>query len=87
MVFVGPIWNVVLGAYQTVLIPDELRSRVGSVERFISWGSIPLGSALGGIALQGMGAKATTLALFAAMLVLALAATVSRAIRDARPAT
>jgi predicted MFS family arabinose efflux permease len=85
MVCIGPLWNVVLGSYETALVPDALRSRVSSVGRFISWGTIPLGSALSGVLLQTIGAQGSTLVLFAVMLLLAVASTASRAIRNARP--
>jgi predicted MFS family arabinose efflux permease len=87
MVLMGPLWNVVLGSYETALVPDALRSRVSSVGRFIAWGTIPLGSAFSGLLLQSIGARGAVLALFLTMLALALAATFSGAIRHAPPIT
>jgi predicted MFS family arabinose efflux permease len=83
MVFVGPVWNVVQGSYQTAIVPDELRSRVNSVGRFISWGTIPLGSGISGLLLQTIGARPAVLFLFVAMLTLAVLSTLSSAIREA----
>jgi predicted MFS family arabinose efflux permease len=85
MMFVGPVWNVVIGSYETALVPDELRSRVSSVGRFITWGTIPIGSAAAGLMLQTIGAEKSTLVLFVTMSVLAIVATASAAVREAEP--
>ena len=87
VVFAGPFWNVVLGSYTRAIVPDELQARVDSVETVISWGAIPLGSALGGLLIQSIGPVAAVLVLAAGMLVIAIAGTISRAIRNAPPVT
>jgi MFS family permease len=83
MAFVGPIWNVVIGAYLLALTPDELRGRVRGVTGLIGWGPIPLGSLIGGALLQWLGATATTFVFAATMLAIAAAASVSPAVRRA----
>ncbi len=83
MAFVGPAWNVVLGAYSLALTPDRLRGRVGGVQGLIAWGPIPLGSLAGGALLQWLGGSAAALVLAALMLALALAALLSPAVRRA----
>jgi MFS family permease len=85
MAFVGPAWNVVIGAYSLALTPDELRGRVTGVQGLIAWGPIPLGSLIGGALLQWLGATMTVFALAAAMLTVAVAATISPAVRHAPP--
>jgi len=48
--FVGVVWNVITVSLRQTIIPDELLGRVNSVYRFFAWGMIPIGSALGGLA-------------------------------------
>ncbi|HEU5331671.1 MAG TPA: MFS transporter [Actinocrinis sp.] len=89
MCFVGPVWNIVVSAYQLTVTPDAIRGRVLGASSLIAFGAIPLGSLLGGLMLDRFGARPTVWALTAWMLLLALAATVSRAVRhapDAAPA-
>jgi MFS family permease len=45
----GTLWNVITVSLRQSLIPDRILGRVNSVYRFIGWGSIPVGSALGGV--------------------------------------
>ena len=42
-------WNVVTVSLRQAVIPDHLLGRVTSVYRFLAWGSIPIGAALGGL--------------------------------------
>ena len=42
-------WNVVTVSLRQAVIPDHLLGRVNSVYRFLAWGSIPIGAALGGL--------------------------------------
>ena len=83
MAFVGPAWNVVISSYSLRLTPDRLRGRVGGVQGLVAWGPIPLGSLVGGLLLQWLGGTPATLALAGVMLVIAVAASVSPAIRHA----
>ena len=83
MAFVGPAWNVVIGSYQLSITPDRLLGRVASAEVLVAYGAIPLGSLAAGFLLSSIGATKTAMALSAFMLLLAVSATWSRAIRGA----
>lgn len=45
----GTLWNVITVSLRQALIPDRILGRVNSVYRFIGWGIMPIGSALGGV--------------------------------------
>lgn len=47
--FTGTVWNVITVSLRQSLIPDRILGRVNSVYRFIGWGFMPVGSALGGV--------------------------------------
>jgi MFS family permease len=47
--FSSTLWNVVTVSLRQQVIPDRLLGRVNSVYRFFGWGSMPIGTALGGI--------------------------------------
>lgn len=81
--FIGPAWNVVVGTYQLTLTPDRLRGRVGAAELAIAWGAIPLGSLCAGFLLEAVGAFAATAVMCGLMVAIAVAATVSPAVRHA----
>jgi MFS family permease len=83
MAFVGPLWNVAIDVYRLLITPDELQGRVGSVISLLAWGAIPLGSLLAGDLLETAGSWTTTIVLSAAMILVALAASFSPAIRRA----
>lgn len=83
MAFVGPLWNVVIGSYKILLTPDALIGRISSVAGLISWGVIPFGSLIGGLAIDAFGAETTLLLLSLFMVAVAAAATVNRGIRQA----
>jgi predicted MFS family arabinose efflux permease len=85
--FMGPMWNVVIGAYQLMLVPDELRGRVGSASTMMAWGVIPLGSLAAGYLLELRGSTFTIVAMAVAMVAIALAATFSPAVRSAPAST
>ena len=54
--FTAVLWNVVTVSLRQSLIPSQLLGRVNSVYRFFAWGTIPIGTLLGGglvAALQG----------------------------------
>lgn len=85
MTFVGPVWNVVFGTYELTLTPDHLLGRVQSVEMLLSWGAIPLGSLAAGFLLEHLGGPEAIFALSGAMLLIALAGTLSPSLRHAPP--
>ena len=81
----GPIFNVVVGAYRYALVPEHLYGRVASASLLFAWGSIPLGALFAGYGLAAWGAKPMLLVLAAILLLVAVAATASRDIRNAPP--
>ena len=83
--FIGPLWNVVIVTYVTVLVPDELLGRVTSAVMTLSWGVLPLASLGAGQLLTTLGPTDSVLVLTAVSLVVALAATASPAVRHAPP--
>jgi hypothetical protein len=83
MAFVGPLWNVAIDVYRLLITPDEMQGRVGSAISFLAWGAIPLGSLLAGYLLESVDSWTTTMVLSAAMVFVALAASLSPAIRRA----
>jgi predicted MFS family arabinose efflux permease len=70
MAFVGPLWNVIVGAYELALVPEPLLGRVMSVDNLIAFSALPLGSLAGGFLLEAFGARPTALTLAASLLVL-----------------
>ena len=77
----GPACNVVIAGYRYALTPDRLQGRVVSAARVVAWGSIPLGSVMGGLLLEALGAVPTFVVLAVAMAVVATLATVLPAVR------
>ncbi len=47
--FVAVIWNIITVSYRQSVIPSEILGRVNSGYRFFGWGSMPLGSFIGGV--------------------------------------
>ena len=81
------VWNVITVSLRQAIIPDELLGRVNSVYRFLGWGMMPIGAALGGVVASAFGLRATYWIGGAALLAMALITfrTVSdRAITEAR---
>jgi len=81
MAFVGPLWNVAIDVYRLLITPDALQGKVGSAISLLAWGAIPLGSLLAGYLLDSFGSSNTSLALSGGMLVVAILASLSPAIR------
>ena len=81
----GPIYNVVQFSYRSALIPDELQGRVNSVFRLIAFGGQPLGLALTGLLIQYIGVVPTIIIDSVVMILLALAATINKHVRNAKP--
>ena len=67
----GVAWNVVTVSLRQTIIPDALLGRVNSVYRFLGWGSIPVGGAIGGVVADVAGLRAPWL-VAAALAALAL---------------
>lgn len=84
MWFVGPLWNVAVASYQLEITPDHLQGRVLGAVSMIAFGAVPLGSLAGGYLLQALGPGTTARILTGWMVLLATAATRSRAVRQTR---
>jgi predicted MFS family arabinose efflux permease len=87
LAFVGPLWNVSVMSARVAATPDDLQGRVSSGSKVITFGVIPLGSLLGGFALDQFGSRTTFICLAAFMLLLALIATVAPSVRMRPDAT
>jgi len=83
--FTGPLWNVVITTWTTILVPNELLGRVTSAGMTVSFGIMPLASLGGGLLLSAIGPVRTVLVLAVLMLTTAVIATVSPAVRRAPP--
>ncbi|MFJ6841153.1 MFS transporter [Streptomyces griseoluteus] len=83
MCFVGPVWNVVVSAYQLAVTPDAIQGRVLGAVGLVAFGAIPLGSLFGGQLLAGLGTEATVWVLTAWMVLLAVTAAFSPSVRSA----
>jgi predicted MFS family arabinose efflux permease len=81
MAFVGPVWNVVIGTLDLRLTPAHMLARVQAVGMTAAFGAIPLGSLVGGVLLDRLGAEATVWTLAAGMLAVAIAATLTPSVR------
>jgi hypothetical protein len=52
-------WNVITVSLRQTIIPSHLLGRVNSVYRFFAWGMMPIGAALGGLIVAGVGSVST----------------------------
>jgi len=48
-IFFSVMWNIVTVTFRQTIIPTEILGRVNSGYRFFGWGSMPLGSIVGGL--------------------------------------
>jgi hypothetical protein len=53
------VWNVVMVSLRQQIIPAQLFGRVNSVYRWFGWGTLPIGSVLGGQVAHWLGLRAT----------------------------
>ncbi|MER6129059.1 hypothetical protein ABT173_42190 [Streptomyces sp. NPDC001795] len=83
--FIGPLWNVVIISYTTVLVPNELLGRVTSAAMTLSWGVMPMASLGAGYLLTTLGPVGSIFVLATVMLVTAVIVTASPAVRHAPP--
>lgn len=77
-------WNVVLASYRYALVPDRLLGRVVSAGRLVAWSTIPVGALVGGLLAESAGGRTSILVLAGAGALVALAATMTPAVRHAR---
>jgi len=54
----GVAWNVVTVSLRQTIVPAPMLGRVNSVYRFLGWGSMPIGAALGGFVAERFGLRA-----------------------------
>jgi MFS family permease len=52
------VWNVITVSLRQRIVPDHLLGRVNAGYRFLSWGSMPLGAAAGGLLGDALGLRA-----------------------------
>ena len=81
------VWNVITVSLRQSIIPDALLGRVNSVYRFLGWGTMPIGAAVGGALAKGFGLRApfyVSAAVLAVMGVAALPVVNRRTIEAAR---
>jgi predicted MFS family arabinose efflux permease len=82
---VDETYDVAQISYRLTLIPDALRGRVNGAFRLLTYSCDALGVGLTGLLLQQVGVRATIMFFEGALIVLAFAATLNRALRKARP--
>jgi predicted MFS family arabinose efflux permease len=82
---VDEVYDVAQLSYWLALIPDALRGRVNGGYRIEVYSCLALSKALTGLLLQQFGVLATILVFAVALVALALAATLNRSLRAARP--
>jgi MFS family permease len=85
LAFTVPTLTVLVSTYELSLIPDRLLGRVESVILLLAWGSIPFGALIAGSLLEWLGFDTALIALGCLMALVALAATISPAIRRIPP--
>jgi MFS family permease len=83
--FIGPLLNVVLMSYAAVLVPNELLGRVMAAAMTLSWGVMPVASLGAGYLLTTHGPTGSIYVLTTVMLITAITATMSPAVRHAPP--
>lgn len=81
--FVAPIYTISLNTYRLVATPDSMRGRTSSTVQLITQGAQSLGAILGGLLLQALGAQWSALILGAWLLLLAIATTLNKRVRQA----
>jgi predicted MFS family arabinose efflux permease len=62
------LFNIVQVSYRQVRCPNRLLGRVQASSRFLAWGTVPIGSLLGGVAAEAWGTRAALLAAAAGMI-------------------
>jgi MFS family permease len=55
------IWRIVTVSLRQAIVPDHVLGRVNSVYRLVSWGTIPIGAACGGLLAATVGTRAVFL--------------------------
>ncbi|MFZ4809713.1 MAG: MFS transporter [Ilumatobacteraceae bacterium] len=92
--FVVTVWNVVSGTLRQQAVPAHLFGRVSSASRWIAWGTLPIGSIIGGQIAARVGFRANYFVAAAVMVAALIVAStqvsranIDRAIADNREPT
>jgi MFS family permease len=80
---VGPIYTISLNTYRLIETPDAMRGRMNSTVQLVIQGSQSVGAIVGGILIQGIGAKWSALILGMWLLMLAIVTSLNKRVRQA----
>ncbi len=80
---VAPIYVISLDTYRLMATPDSMRGRMSSTVQWVTRGAQSVGAILGGVLIQGVGAKWSALFLGGWLVLLAIATTLNRRVRHA----
>ncbi|HST67113.1 MAG TPA: MFS transporter [Mycobacteriales bacterium] len=78
----GAPFNVVITARMYELVPETLLARVRSVIKIVAWGTIPVGTLLGGVLADSLGGRTALLVLGLGMAPIAVVTTLSPGMRS-----
>jgi MFS family permease len=81
--FVGPIYTISLNSYRLMATPDSMRGRISSTVQLVIQGAQSVGAIVGGMLIQGIGAKRSALLLGVWLVLLATTTTLNRRVRHA----
>ena len=70
----GVLFNINTGSLRQMIVPDHLLGRVSSVASVLAWSGIPLGSFLGGLAIEWSGSVVLVYAVFGTFIAMIAAA-------------
>jgi MFS family permease len=83
--FIFPLYNVTQMSYRVAIVPDVLQGRVNSAFRLIAFSGQPVGLAISGVLMEGVGHRHAVLIMTIAPVIMAISATLSASIRNAHP--
>jgi predicted MFS family arabinose efflux permease len=78
-----PIYSVAMNTYRLTITPDHMRGRTNSAVATLTTGAMSVGTIVGGLLLEHIGATALALACAGWLLILSLVTTATRRIRTA----
>jgi predicted MFS family arabinose efflux permease len=81
--FVSPIYELMLGNYRMLAIPDSLRGRVGSSVQIATYGAQSVGAMASGFLIEWLGARRSAVVLGAWLVCLAIIVSMSKQVRSA----
>lgn len=77
----APVYMVALSSYRLAATPDHLRGRVSGAVQTLGMSAMSLGALIGGVMIDGLGPRTTTVVFGGWLVLLAVATTVNRAVR------